>query len=167
MDAALLKNLQKNLIERNKLPETKKDGKTDVKPTEPRNLTVKTQLANVKLELEQYKAVVGDLNSEVADLKRQLKESTDTIISDLTPELDLKLTELSGGKLDAIFLNSKTVEEKQQLVQMMSMVKGAEKKTPPFRSIRGAAGPVEVSKGPLDDLYLKTEKDIRKMSVED
>lgn len=163
----MLKNLQKNLIERNKLPETKKDGKTDGEPTEPRNLTVKVQLANAKLELAQYKAVVNGLNSEVADLKRQLKEANDVLVSDLSPELDIKLTELSGGKLDAVFLNSKTIEEKQQLVQMMSMVKGAEKHTPPFRSLRSAAGPIDVSKGPLEDLYLKTDKDIRKPTEDD
>lgn len=134
----------------------KKDGEK----TDARNVTVKTQLKNVKLELAQYKSVIDDRDKQIADLKRQLKEANDALVSDLSPELDMKLTELSEGKLTQDFLDTKTIEEKQELVKLMSMAVGADKKTPPFRSIR-TAGTGERPPSRFN-LYLKTDKDIRK-----
>lgn len=160
MDAALLNKLQKNLIETSKLPGSNKDGKktkTD-KPAEPTNLSVKVRLNNAIVELDTYKRAVDTLTEENTNLKRQLKEANDTLDTDLTPDLDRKLTELSNGKLDAVFLATKTIEEKQQLVHVMSLVPRGDKKTLPFLSVRSGADE-NISRGPLQNLYLKTAKD--------
>ena len=138
------------------MPETeKKDAK---------NKAVKVKMANLELENLQLKAALDASMKETADLKRQLNESNTVLERDLSADLEMKIKAMTDNQVTDADLEAMSIEQKQDMVKVLSLARKPEAPNP-FLSIKaGAAGKVDRSQRlTVGCLYKKTADEIKKM----